>query len=401
MAKAFDGIRVIDFSQVIAGPFCAEQLAFLGADVIKVESPGSGDQARGMMTSRDYASKGLSPLFITCNAGKRSMTLDLKHPRAKEIVRRLVASADVMIQNLKVGTIERMGFGYDDMKKVKPDLIYCSISGYGQSGPKAANAAFDGAIQAESGIMSITGRDDTGPTRAGYMVVDVSTGLMAAFAISAALYRRNVTGDGQFIDVAMMDTALNVMAPIVSDYLVAGVVPALYPTGERTRLASDVAYKTKDGYLQCTLWTQPIFKSLCAEIGRPDLFADPRFGDMAARAENAWALRQILTEAFMADTAANWEARLGRGGVPASRVASIPDALSTPQSRHRGLTATLPAPRELGRPIEVLKPGFRTDVDTPEPALTVPAVGEQTDAILAEIGFDTAEIDAMRAEGAV
>ncbi len=401
MAKAFDGIRVIDFSQVIAGPYCAEQLAFLGADVIKVESPGSGDQARGMLTTRAYAAQGLSPLFITCNAGKRSMTLDLKHPRAKEIVRRLISSADVMIQNLKVGTIERLGFGYADMKKIKPDLVYCSISGYGQSGPKAANAAFDGAIQAESGIMSITGRDDTGPTRAGYMVVDVATGLMAAFAISAALYRRKATGEGQFVDVAMMDTALNLMAPVVSNYLVAGETPTLYPTAERTRLASDVAYETQDGYLQCTLWTQPHFKALSAEIGRPELADDPRFIDMAARAENAWALRQILTAAFQTDKAANWESRLGRRGIPASRVASIPDALATPQSRHRGLTATLPAPKGLDQPVEILKPGYRTDVDTPEPAATVPAVGEHTDAVLAEIGFDATEIAAIRAEGAV
>jgi len=401
MAKAFDGIRVIDFSQVIAGPFCAEQLAFLGADVIKVESPGSGDQARGMMTSRDYAAKGLSPLFITCNAGKRSLTLDLKHPRAKEIVHRLVASADVMIQNLKVGTIERMGFGYAEMKKIKPDLVYCSISGYGQSGPKAGNAAFDGAIQAESGIMSITGRDDTGPTRAGYMVVDVSTGLMAAFAISAALYRRKATGAGQFIDVAMMDTAINLMAPVVSNYVVAGEVPALYPTGARTRLASDVAYETRDGYLQCTLWTEPHFKALSAEIGQPALASDPRFIDMASRADNAWALRQILAEAFLADTAANWELRLGRVGIPASRVASIPDALATPQSRHRGLTATLPPPKGLDRPVEVLKPGFRTDSDTPLPPRTVPALGEHTEAILAECGFTPAEIARMRAEKAV
>ncbi|MFO1190274.1 MAG: CaiB/BaiF CoA-transferase family protein [Alphaproteobacteria bacterium] len=401
MAKAFDGLRVIDLSQVIAGPFCAEQLAFLGADVIKVESPGSGDQARSMMTSRAFASKGLSPLFITCNAGKRSMTLDLKHPRATEIVHRLVASADVMIQNLKVGTIERMGFGYADMKKVKPDLVYCSISGYGQSGPKAANAAFDGAIQAESGIMSITGRDDTGPTRAGYMVVDVSTGLMAAFAIAAALYRRKATGEGQFIDVAMMDTALNIMAPIVSNYLMTGDVPALYPTGERTRLASDVAYETKDGYLQCTLWTEPHFKALSTEIGRPELADDSRFVNMAARAENAWALRQILMPAFRTDTAANWESRLGRRGIPASRVASVPDALATPQSCHRGLTTTLPPPKGLDRPIQVLKPGYRTDVDPPEPARTVPAVGEHTDAILAEIGYSAAEIAAIRGDGAV
>src|SRR5690606_34176038 len=207
MPKAFSGIRVIDFSQVLAGPFGAEQLALLGADVIKVEQPKGGDQSRTMMSDEAHARLGLSPMFLSMNSGKRSITLDLKHAAAKEIVHRLVRNADVVIENFKAGTMDRMGFGYEALKALNPKLIYCSVSGFGQTGPFAGAAAYDGAIQAASGMMSVTGHEETGPTRAGFTVVDLSTGLTAAFAIAAALFRRQVTGEGQHLDVAMLGVA--------------------------------------------------------------------------------------------------------------------------------------------------------------------------------------------------
>ena len=200
MTKAFEGIRVIDFSQVLAGPFAAGQLALLGADVIKIEQPGEGDQMRAMMTNRDLAELKLSPTFLGVNTNKCGITVDLKHPEAKAIVHRLLAGADVVIENFKGGVIERLGYGYEAVRAVKPDIIYCSISGYGQKGPMAGKAAYDGAIQAASGMMSVTGTPDNGPLRVGYMPVDIPPGLTAAFAIASALFRRGYTGMGQHLD---------------------------------------------------------------------------------------------------------------------------------------------------------------------------------------------------------
>ena len=205
MAQAFNGIRIIDFTQVLAGPFATQQLALLGADVIKIEERETGDQTRGLMND---STPGMSPSFLSCNLGKRSLTLNLKSAHAHDILARLVASADVVVENFRAGVMENLGLGYEALRAIRKDLIYCSISGYGQTGPKAGVPAYDGAIQADSGMMGITGFPDTGPTRTGYMPVDMATALNAAFAISTALYRRLATGEGQRLDVAMMDTAI-------------------------------------------------------------------------------------------------------------------------------------------------------------------------------------------------
>ena len=260
MTRAFDGIRVIDFTQVLAGPFATQQLAQLGADVIKIEQPVTGDQTRGLMPGTDDA--GMSPSFLTCNLGKRSLTLNLKAGQARAIVHALVRSADVVAENFTPGVMQRLGFDYATLAAIKPDLIYCSISGYGQSGPKASYAAYDGAIQAASGMMAITGHPETGPTRTGYMPVDMATALNAAFAISAALYRRNVTGAGQFIDVAMMDTAMVVQAPQVTGFLVNGVQPELFGNRSPTRQPTANVFATADGHVQVVALKEPQVRKL-------------------------------------------------------------------------------------------------------------------------------------------
>ena len=206
MSQAFEGVRIIDFTQVFAGPFAVMQLALLGAEVIKVEQPGTGDQTRGLMNAD--AANGASPSFLTMNLNKQSLTLNLKSPEADNIIKALVATADVVVENFTAGTMDTMGFGFEALRAIKPDLIYCSISGYGQTGPKAGEAAYDGAIQAASGMMSQNGHPETGPTRTGFMPVDMSTAMHAAFAIASALHRKAKTGQGQQIDLAMMDTAL-------------------------------------------------------------------------------------------------------------------------------------------------------------------------------------------------
>jgi crotonobetainyl-CoA:carnitine CoA-transferase CaiB-like acyl-CoA transferase len=196
MTKAFSGVRVLDFSQVLAGPSCTQHLALLGADVIKIEEPTAGDQSRGIMADNDIGRIGMSPYFLSMNANKRSITLDLKHNRAIEILARLAAGADVVVQNFRPGVLTRLGFGYQAVRAIKPNIIYCSISGYGQDGPFATAPAYDGAVQAVSGLMAVTGQPDGPPTRVGSSIVDLSTAMMAAFAIASALYRRIVTGEG-------------------------------------------------------------------------------------------------------------------------------------------------------------------------------------------------------------
>ena len=230
MPQAFTGIRVVDFTQVLAGPFAVMQLALLGAEVVKIEQPGVGDQTRSLM---QQASGPPAPSFLTCNVNKRSLTLNLKEPEAAAIVHRLVGEADVLVENFKAGTMQRLGFDYASLSRIRPDLIYCSISGYGQEGPLAGAAAYDGAIQAASGMMSQVGYAETGPTRTGYMPVDMATALNAAFAISAALLRRERSGEGQYIDLAMMDTAVVLQAIQFSGYLNQGALVGLRGNASR------------------------------------------------------------------------------------------------------------------------------------------------------------------------
>ena len=235
--RALEGIRVVDFSQVIAGPFASQHLAYLGADVIKIEQPGVGDQGRGLLGDNDWGEAGLSPMFLSVNAGKRGITLDLKNPKAKEVVWKLIESADVLLENYKAGVIEKLGFGYEAVAKVRPGIVYCSVTGYGQTGPYAGAAAYDGAIQATSGMVAVTGLPDH-PVRAGFMSVDVPTAITATMAILGALVRKERTGKGQRLDVAMLDTAMTVLGPQMSNYLNTGAdsprvgnsSPALIPT---------------------------------------------------------------------------------------------------------------------------------------------------------------------------
>lgn len=396
MAKAFENIRVADFSQVLAGPFATQQLALLGADVIKVEVRSTGDQARGMLASGEYLEKRMSPLFLSVNAGKRSMTLDLKHERAKDIVHRLVKDSDVFIQNFKAGAIDRLGFGYEAIKAINPSIIYCSISGYGQEGPRSGAAAYDSAIQAASGMTSTTGFPENGPTRIGFTVVDMTTGITAAYAIASALFRREVTGEGQFLDVAMLDSALTQLSPLVANHLVAGLAPNLNGNSSITGLATAEQFKAKEGYMLLAVLLDNQVKGLFEALGRPDLFEDPRFSTDAGRKEHYTELRAILDELFLADTAANWVQKLGEKGAPASEILTVPQAIEQPQLAHRNVLMDLPAPQGLEDGIRTVGAGFQSPSDTPGANVPPPGIGEHTDEILTELGFDAAAVAGFR-----
>ncbi len=323
MTQAFSNLRIVDFSQVLAGPVATQQLALLGADVIKIEQPGKGDQIRQMMRNDTFADINMSPSYLNCNVNKRGICLDLKSPEAKEVVAKLYAEADVIVENFKAGVIDRLGFGYEFAKVIKPDVIFCSISGYGQNGPKAGEAAYDGAIQAASGMMCTNGHPETGPTRTGYMPVDLSTGLTAAFAISTALYRRAQTGEGQYLDVAMMDTALVVQGPKVVAYTLIGMDGVLEGNDSPTQQPTANVFPTNDGYIQITALQDEQVARLFGEMGIADLLDDPRYATKETRFEHPDDVRAAMCEALAQDTTANWAARLAKARVPSAPIQKL------------------------------------------------------------------------------
>ncbi len=396
MTKAFEGLRVIDFSQVLAGPFAALQMALLGADVIKIEQPGQGDQMRTMMADNDLADMKLSAAFLGVNSNKRGITIDLKHPAAEEILHRLLKDADVVIENFKAGVLERLGYGYDAVRAIKPDIIYCSISGYGQQGPMAGQAAYDGAIQAASGMMNVTGTADTGPLRAGYMPVDVSSGITAAFAISSALFRRSQTGMGQRLDVAMLDTAMTLLSPVIAKYLIAGVEPERIGNTSPTYQGTADTWPTKDGHIQMTVITDSMMVKMCDGLGRPDLADDPRFATGQARVEHGEAVKALIGEIFLSNTTAHWVERLGNVSVPVAPVHDIPQLVNYPQMEHRGVLMTMPAPPGMEGDITVTGSGFHASDGDPEGKTAAPLLGQHTDEVLAELGYDTSAIQTFR-----
>ena len=401
MTKAFEGVRVIDFSQVLAGPFAAGQLALLGADVIKIEQPGQGDQMRTMMANNELAALKLSPTFLGVNTNKRGITIDLKHPDASQIVHRLLSGADVVIENFKAGVIERLGYGYEAVRTVKPDIIYCSISGYGQQGPMAGKAAYDGAIQAASGMMSVTGTPDSGPLRVGYMPVDISTGITAAFAISSALFRRTQTGESQHLDVAMLDSAMTLLGPNIAKYLMVGQTTERVGNASPTAQGTANTWATMDGHIQMTVITDAMTAKMCAVFEQPELADDPRFASVQGRVEHADEIMAIIAGILAEKSTAAWIESLGNAGVPVAPVHSIDQLMNFPQLEHRGVMMTMPAPPGMEGEITVTGAGFHASNGEPEGTRAGPLLGQHTDEVLAEIGYDDDAIRAFRETGAI
>ena len=317
--QAFTGVRILDFSQVLAGPFATQLMAQLGAEVIKIEQPVGGDMTRGLMSA---SSDGMAPSFLAANLGKRSLTLDLKNPKAGEIVHKLVAKADVIVENFKPGTIERL-FGYKAMKAIKPDLVYASISGFGQTGPRASLPAFDGAIQAYSGMMSISGHAETGPVRSGYFSVDMSTALNAAFAITAALLRRANTGEGQRIDVSMLDTAMFMQSPQMTGYLVTGKAPELNGNASPTKQPTSNVFASSNGYVQVIAMKETQVQALFTELGMPERYAE--FNEPTLRLARRDEVHELIAPLIAAKTTEHWLQTLSAIGVPVSKIQDFAD----------------------------------------------------------------------------
>ena len=399
MTQAFSGIQILDFTQVFAGPFAVMQLALLGADVIKIEQPGTGDQTRGLMNAGNDQNQ--SPSFLTMNANKRSLTLNLKSPEAVNLIKRLIETTDVVVENFKAGTMTKLGLDYEALKALKPDLIYCSITGYGQSGPKAGEAAYDGAIQAASGMMSQNGHIGTGPTRTGFMPVDMATALSTAFAISASLHRKATTGLGQHIDSAMLDTAIVMQASQFSNYLNQGQLLGLQGNASPTGQPTANVFPTQDGFIQITALKQNQVEQLFMALDCSERLQETAFHDPAKRKQNPEVVNALLCEKLQGKTTATWMTILPQQGIPVAEVKSIPEVLADPQLLEREVIEQITPTEANADAIHIVKAGYSTDEDGPTITRPPPKLGEHTHEILRALDLTSKQIETLRSLGVI
>ena len=392
MKRPFEGVRILDFTQVSAGPLASYQLALLGAEVIKVERPG-GEDMRGRQ-----AEGSTSPGWIAINAGKKNIAMDLKHPEAVNVVKRLVAECDVVMENFRAGVMDRLGIGYDALKAVNPRLIYCCVSGFGREGPLSDDPAYDGKIQALSGIMSVTGHETTGPVRAGFAVCDATAGMTAAFAVSSALFQRTHTGEGQLVDVAMYDSALTMQAPAVGSYTMTGKVPGQSGNRAISGLPTADLFPVKGGHLLLAANNEKQFVALMHAIDRADVLEDRRFADWPARIENEPALNEIIYAAFAAADADSWEARLREHDVPCAQIQNIGEAVTHEQLAARNYMQTVDTHEG---PVTLGTTGFQLAEGGAALTAGFAHVGEHTEAVLTAAGFTISEVSALKDSGAV
>jgi len=397
--KALEGYRIADFSHVMAGPFASHNMALMGAEVIKVEAPGRGDPFRSYGPDRRY--DGMSAAFIAVNIGKQSIVLDLKQEAAKDVALRLIATSDVVLENFRPGVMERLGLGYDACKAVKPDIVFCSVSGYGQTGPMRDYPAIDNIVQFTSGMASLSGEPDGPAMRVGFPAVDTWTGMTAAYAVVTALLRRERTGEGAYIDVAMMDASIAFMTSAFSAYTVTGQTMAR--TGNTGFSAQPTAglFQAGDGTWISLGVVQPNqYVALCKALGRPDLMDDARFATPHLRKTNEDALKTILAEVLATRPGAEWERVLSEAGAPCGLARDIPAVRDLPHLADRNLFLPIHVP---GLPVEdvvIPNAGFVTNADGPGLSAPPPRHGEHTRQVLTMLGYDAAETDALIASGA-
>jgi crotonobetainyl-CoA:carnitine CoA-transferase CaiB-like acyl-CoA transferase len=394
--RPLDGVIVLDFTRVLSGPYCTMQLADLGARIIKVEHPGRGDDTRAW--GPPFVN-GESAYFLSINRNKESLTLDLKHHASAGIVDALLRRADVLVENFRPGTMDRLGLGYDQVSAKHPRLVYCSISGFGDSGPRTREAGYDAVLQAEGGLMSVTGPDDGPPYRLGLAIADLGSALFATQGILAALLARERTGRGQRVDIAMLDSVAALLTYQAGIYFATGAAP-MRMGNRHPSIAPYDTYRAADGDLVLAVGNDDQFRRLCTVLGRPDLASDPRFTTNAGRVEHYESLKPALDFSIGARTVQDLTSALRASGVPGGSVRTVAETLADPQIAARDMVATLQHPaagavRVMGTPVKLSE-------TLAEMRTAPPMLGQHTDAILKQdAGLSDAEIRRLRDAGAI
>ena len=405
--KALGHIRVLDLSRVLAGPWCAQNLADLGADVIKIERPGCGDDTRawGPPYARDAAGNDTSEAayYLSANRGKRSVTVDIASPDGQALIRDLARHADVVLENYKVGQLKRYGLDYESLKAVKPDLVYCSITGFGQDGPYAHRAGYDFLIQGMGGLMSVTGERDElpggGPQKAGVALTDLMTGMYSTIAVLAALTHRDRTGEGQYIDMALLDTQVAMLANVGSNYLNSGKAPKRWGNAH----ANIVPYQTfacSDGHIIVAAGNDGQYQKFVEAGGRPELALDPRFATNPSRVQHRDVLVPLLAEMVAARTRAEWIAALEAVGVPCGPINDVGEVFANEQVQARGMAVELPHP-SAGK-VKLVRSPMKMSATPATSDKAPPLLGQHTEEVLRDVlGRSGDEIAALRARGVV
>lgn len=396
--KLLENIRVLDMTNVLSGPFSTMHLALLGAEVIKIENPVGGDLARKLGSNPSFSKELMGTSFLAQNANKKSLTLNLKVPEAKEVFRKLVKTADVVVENFRPGVMDRLGFSYQALCEINPKLVYCAISGFGQTGPDAFKPAYDQIIQGLSGVMAINGDERLNPLRAGFPICDTVAGMNAAFAIMAALYYRERTGEGQFIDIALLDSIMPLMGWVAANLLIGGQQPVLMGNDNFTAAPSGT-FRTQDGYVNIAANQQKQWEDLVDALGLPALKTDPRFQERDTRKKNRNELTPLLEEKLTQQPTQYWVDVLNEKGIPTGDILSLEQALKQEQCRHRQTIVEVDEPQIGKIPVFNLTAKFSktpAQVDAPPPRLSA-----HTEEILGGLGYDAAAIADLRQKTAI
>ncbi|UCD98360.1 MAG: CoA transferase [Chloroflexota bacterium] len=401
--RPLDGLRVLDISRALAGPFCTMMLGDLGADVIKVERPGRGDESRSwgppFVGQPNETYPGESTYYLAANRSKRSLTVNLKSSEGQEIIKRLALLSDVLVENYLTGSLDRMGLGYDHLHELNPRLVYCSISGYGRTGPYADKGGYDFILQAEGGIMGITGPVEGPPFRVGVSIIDITTGMFASTAILAALRAREVTGRGQMLDLSLLDSSAAILSNVASNYLIGGVEPKRMGNAH-FNIAPYEVFRARDRWITLGALNQRQWENLCRVVDRPEIISDPRFTSNQNRVENREALAQVLNEAFSGQDARVWIGQLHDVGIPSGVINSIEDVFNHPQAEARDLSIELEHPTAGWMSF----PGYPYKFsDTPAQAFRPPPLlGEHNQEILEELlGYSQEDIKELHERGVI
>lgn len=392
------GLRVLDLTRVLAGPTCAQMLGDLGADVIKVEKPGSGDDTRGfappVMPGTDE-----SAYFVGVNRNKRSITIDMARPEGQALIRRLAASCDILVENFKTGGLAKYGLDYATLSKEFPGLIYCSITGFGQTGPYAPRPGYDALVQAMGGVMSLTGEPDGAPQKVGVPVADLFAGLYGCIGILAALRHKERTGQGQQIDIALLDSSVAWLANQAMNYLATGENPPRLGN-QHPNIAPYQEFPTKDGHIILAVGNDPTFERFCKAFGREDLLAEPRFATNAKRVENRDAITAALTPTMKSRTTADWVAALEAQKIGCGPINTLKDVFADPQVRARGMVVEMP--HASGATVKVVANPVKLSATPPQYRSAPPLLGQHTDEVLSGLlGMGAEEIAALRDKGIV